>query len=238
MTVTVKLNDFPFFAALLYAFSHHCCQLSRKDSRTGVLFKYQDSCLVLAIPQAAMNRTGPVINNLKVHIVLTEEGTKSLGISLLRKEKKSINNFHVVRDGTFTYIIFPKGFVNITGIRCVNSLERVIPQFCLSFELKKSDIASEVIIDNISASGNFGRRVDLEALQRTVNCGKRGTKTFSIHVDRNFFPGAFCKTRRTDVKGIGTITLFSSGFFVIVGSSCVQHVETVYQQMAVIMQTL
>lgn len=181
-----------------------------------------------------MNGASPRINNLKVHVVLTEGGVEQLKIALLEKQKTSYNNFDVVRGG-HTYIVFPKkGFVNITGIKSFSELTSVIPQLCQTFGLKTSEITPKVVIDNISAAGNFGQRVSLVRLQQIVNKGgveKR--KFFSTHFDRNFFPGAFCKTR-----GLGTITLFPSGKYVVVGAKCLEHVEQIFQEMSALIPLL
>jgi len=177
---------------------------------------------------------GPRINNLKVHLVLTESGNEKLKTLLPFKcNSKQYSNFGVVKD-RHTYIIFSNGFVNITGVKDFTELTEVIPRFCQLFELTRSEIASDVIVDNISAAGNFQRRVDLTQLQRIVNQRKTQHSTFfSVHFDRNFFPGAFCKTR-----GLGTLTLFPSGKYVVVGSKCLEHVEKIFQQMCVLMPLL
>lgn len=177
-----------------------------------------------------MESTSPKINNLKVHLVLTALGTQHLKKVLVFKEKKSYNNFDVVREG-YTYIIFPEsGFINITGVKGFSELTLITPKFCQVFGLKPSDIATDVVVDNISASGNFRQRVNLTQLQAVVNAKR---STFSTHFDRNFFPGAFCKTR-----GLGTLTLFPSGRYVVVGSQCLEQVETIFQEMSAIIKML
>jgi TATA-box binding protein (TBP) (component of TFIID and TFIIIB) len=175
-------------------------------------------------------RTRPVVYNLKVHILLTKEGAEHLKNALKTVEAKFHNNFAVVR-AEHTYIIFPeKGFVNITGIKGFSQLDNVITQFCQVFNLVKEEVASEIIVDNVSAAGDFARRVNLVLLQQTFNKQRReGEKTrfFSAHFDRNFFPGAACKTR-----GFGTLTVFTSGKYVIVGAKCMEHVERLFQEMS------
>jgi len=181
-----------------------------------------------------MRGTSPKINNLKVHIVLTESGTRKLKLGLFAEgREQKYSNFAVVRS-KHTYIVFTSGFVNITGIRSFTERPTVIPLFCQEFGVTTDDIASDIVIDNISAAGNFQRRVDLKRLQRIVNKRKTQHSTFfSVHFDRNFFPGAFCKTR-----GLGTLTLFPSGKYVVVGSKCLEHVEKIFQQMCVLMPLL
>jgi TATA-box binding protein (TBP) (component of TFIID and TFIIIB) len=148
------------------------------------------------------------------------------------KSKKTFNNFSVVRE-EHTYIIFPeKGFVNITGVRRFSELVSIIPKFCAAFGLAQTDVASDVIVDNISASGDFYSRVNLSRLQQLLN-RRGGEEYFTVQFDRNFFPGAFCKTR-----GFGTLTLFPSGKFVVVGAKCLEHLEKTFQEMRAVMTIL
>jgi TATA-box binding protein (TBP) (component of TFIID and TFIIIB) len=173
------------------------------------------------------------INNLKVHIQLTTAGLQHLRTALEFKEVKTHNNFLVVREGVSTYIIFPnKGFINITGIRGFSILSSVIPTFCQIFGLERDEISSDVVIDNISAAGNFWQRVNLVHLKSRLN--KRGENNFfSVHFNRNRFPGAFCKT-----AGFGTLTVFPSGKYVVVGAKCQEHVEKLVRRMFAVIRTL
>lgn len=173
--------------------------------------------------------TRPRINNLKVHVVLTQSGTDQLKKSLLSKEKTTYNNLTVVRQG-FTYIVFPeKGFINITGVQSFDAAQDIIPQLEQVFGLRRFDLASDIVVDNISAAGDFTTRVNLVQLQKRLNKGGEERNTFfSVHFDRNFFPGAFCKTR-----GFGTLTVFPSGKYVVVGAKCLEHVEKIVQRMCV-----
>lgn len=172
-------------------------------------------------------KTAPRINNVKLHILLTEDGIEILKTSLLKIEKKSFNNFCVVKNG-FTYIIFSnKGFVNITGIRGFSQLVDVVPHFCEVFNLKPSHISSDIVIDNISAAGNFHQRVNLEALWKQVG------ETFCVRYNRDRFPGAFCKKKK-----FGTLTLFPSGLYVIVGCKSATHVQAIYLEMLAFIPTL
>lgn len=191
---------------------------------------------MLFIHKDAMQEAAtPTVNNLKVHIILTSTGVQHLKTSLLYESRKNFNNFSVVRQG-WTYIIFAnRGFVNITGINSYSQIESVIPQFCAAFKLDRAHVASDVVVDNISANGDFGKRCNLALLQRLLNKrgGEEERKYFTITFDRNFFPGAFCKTR-----GFGTLTLFPSGKFVLVGAKCLEHVEKTFLQMRAVIAIL
>lgn len=175
----------------------------------------------------------PTVNNIKVHITLTQTGVQHLKVALRHKSKKTYNNFSVVREGGHTYIIFAdKGFVNITGVSSYEQLPNIIPQFCAAFHLVEQDVASPCVVDNISASGDFKKRCNLVHLQQLLN--RRGGKNyFTVSFDRNYFPGAFCKTR-----GFGTLTLFPSGKYVLVGAKCLEHLQQTFQEMCAVMTLL
>ena len=188
-----------------------------------------------------MKATTPIVNNLKLHIRLTEEGIKNMKHSLLTIPHKSYNNFKIVRGTPHVYTVFDdNGFINITGVKGFEFLETVIPNFCTFFKLSaKEDILSEILtIDNISASGHFGHRVNLENLVKRINKNKKhneeGDNGFFIKVrlNRNVFPGAVCKTR------LGTISVFAAGKYVIVGTKCLDHLERVFQETTALIKTL
>lgn len=184
--------------------------------------------------------TAPKINNIKAHIYLTEEGRDRLltNIKLFDISTVRHHNFSVSRDPRGTrrvYIIFEKeGFVNITGIREISSLKDVIPQLCLHFSLLQTDVASpQPLIDNISASGSFNCRIDLNRLRKILNAKGKNDGYFTVILNRNKFPGASCRA-----KGYGTITVFTTGKYVIVGSKSVEVMEQVFLKMSDVINSL
>ena len=179
-----------------------------------------------------MDVESPKVNNLKGHILLTERGARQLRETLMTKEKTKHNNFVVVKE-KHTYIIFPDiGFVNITGIKDFSLLELIVPQFCETFSVRGEDVTSQLVIDNVSAAGDFHCRIDLFRLQQKINLPEQ-RRHFSFHLDRNFFPGAVCKS-----VGLGTITVFPSGKYVIVGARCQAHVNGIFQKMRALILTV
>ena len=171
----------------------------------------------------------PTVNNLKTHICVEGKNIQRLITALQKIEHIVHNNFIVCRD-VYTFIIFPKrGFINITGIKSFCDLKNVIPHFCKLFKVEV-DPKTELVVDNISASGSFDQFVNLVKLQQVLNSRK---KEFTVHFDRNFFPGAFCKT-----SGLGTLTLFPTGKYVVVGAKCLEHVNSISQMMGAVIQTL
>jgi TATA-box binding protein (TBP) (component of TFIID and TFIIIB) len=190
-----------------------------------------------------MDPTLPKINNLKGHIRVSEDCIDGIRNALKLSEKKwkknkEFHNFLVVKD-KYSYIIFPKSkegycYINITGIKSFEDVENVIPELCETFHLNRIQVAGEVVIDNVSANGDFGRKLNLPQIQEAINGeSKKDGNTFSACFDRNYFPGAFCKTLT-----IGTILIFPSGKYVIVGSKCVAEVQEIYRMMFAIIRKL
>lgn len=195
--------------------------------------------------QQPQSHTRPKVNNIKTHLCLTEEGRKRLLTNLKRLNipVKRVYNFSVCRDldprrkGHVYIILEREGFLNITGIRDFASLEDVIPQLCLFFSLHPSDVATpQPLIDNISAAGIFNRRVDLNRLRETIKAKdpEASPPYFTITLNRNKFPGASCKA----INGFGTITVFSTGKYVIVGPKCLASMDQVFLRMHALITTL
>jgi TATA-box binding protein (TBP) (component of TFIID and TFIIIB) len=173
------------------------------------------------------------VNNVKAHLVLKNEGKLKLQEILNKKEVKTYGNYKVLRD-VHTYIIFPSnGFVNITGIKSLQDLPfRVIELFCSTFSVSKEEIG-ELVVDNITAVGNFNRRVNLEKLQQVANVKSAHRSYFTVHFDRHIFPGAFCKT-----FGFGTLSVYASGKYVVVGAKCQDLVQKLVEKVFALIKTL
>ncbi len=180
----------------------------------------------------------PRVNNLKVHITLTNVGKEKLFQSLslppLSENIKFCNNLFVAR-GINTYIVFPaSGYVNITGVKNFSMMDKVIPNFCSFFQLDKTDVASNVIIDNISATGNFGQKINLTKLKEKFGKAEgQGQEIYlKVSYNRNSFPGAFCRTQ------FGTATLFANGKYVLVGIGCQENMTKLFLKMRALIRTL
>ena len=186
--------------------------------------------------QAAHNL--PLISNIKAQIDLKglDACICQLSDSLQRKEKVKKHNFFVVKE-RFTYMVYEKrGFINVTKIRNWEELFTVMLAFAESFKIDQTKLGSERLkVDNITASGNFKRNVDLNKLNIYFN--KRPSnapfpKTI-YQYGRNRFSGAFVKTRQS-----GTVIVHKSGKYIIVGSKTVEQVNSIYQWIYAIIQKL
>jgi TATA-box binding protein (TBP) (component of TFIID and TFIIIB) len=147
--------------------------------------------------------------------------------SLQEKEKEDKNNFSIVRE-RFTYLVYPKrGFINVCKIGNLEEYSTVMHTFAKSFKVDERELsASRIKIDNITASGSFQRKVNLNELNSYFNRNPLllpFPKTV-YHYNRNRFPAAFIKTRQG-----GTVAIHSSGKFFIVGTKNTKQIDTVYK---------
>jgi TATA-box binding protein (TBP) (component of TFIID and TFIIIB) len=187
----------------------------------------------------------PSINNVKVRVKVSKSALSNLklGISKLAKiggytaKKKKIFQQHhnfVVYRGTYTYIVFcGEGTVNITGIPSYGKVKHAVKYFCQEFNVSRRDLTAPTV-DNLTASGNFNVYIDLKILKQIINNQKNTNsliKSASFNVEH--FPACFCRT-----FSIGTISVFGSGKYNIVGAKCRKHVKDIFQAMTVYISKL
>jgi TATA-box binding protein (TBP) (component of TFIID and TFIIIB) len=178
----------------------------------------------------------PSVNNIKVRVKVEESALSRLRLALLELEKNTghtpkkkkifqrYHNFIVYRSSyTFT-VFFDKGAANITGIPNFLSAPHAIQSFCEQFNVSKSELSTP-IVDNVTASGTFDKFINLRELKRVINCPENeGSLISSASFNVNYFPACFCKT-----QSIGTVAVFGSGKFNIVGAKCQDHVDKLFQ---------
>ena len=130
-------------------------------------------------------------------------------------------------------IFFKKGAVNITGIKRFDDLSNAVENFCATFGINLQNI-SNYIIDNVCAHGNFGRALDLEDLKQRINRKEHvSSRIETATLNISYFPAAFCKT-----FCIGTVLVFYSGKYNIVGAKCQQQVDEIFQEILVYISKL
>jgi TATA-box binding protein (TBP) (component of TFIID and TFIIIB) len=172
----------------------------------------------------------PVINNIKIRFTVIESQLPTLRdeirkISEVKDKKtfKKLHNFIVFRSSFIFTIFFKSGTVNITGIQRLTDISQAVSVFCQTFDISRRDIVDSIIIDNITASGSFNRDINLRNLKEKINGGKNESRIKSASFNPNYFPAAFCKT-----FGIGTILIFGSGKYNIVGAKSQLDVMEVF----------
>lgn len=158
----------------------------------------------------------PYISNLKVSFKV-ERNLKSTAHKLDSNKVKLHHNYAIIRHCDFVYSINYSGYVNITKLRTEGDIGRAITEICILLDLV--DRPPSYRIDNITASGHFGRTVRLNRLGEYFQKSDNGV-VFS------FRPSYFCGA---NIKfGFGTIIIFHTGSFTIVGSKNREQVKQVF----------
>ena len=157
--------------------------------------------------------TSPKINNVKVHFKICKKVTLKDNLSH-NCDTVWHHNFAVVRWRYVYTIWFNSGVINITGIPTIDDIRVAVADICELLEIRETDIKCFPIIDNITASGKLGKNIDLKKL--------KAAQKINIAYNPDIFTGAFCKTDN------GTIIIFSTGSYNIVGAKCQHHVSTIF----------
>jgi TATA-box binding protein (TBP) (component of TFIID and TFIIIB) len=133
---------------------------------------------------------------------------------------KLLHNFAVVRTCRHVYTLNDSGFVNITKLVHLSDVGEAVNIICKLVKLPERNNYA-VTVDNVTASGAFGCPIPLHKLSQhlTANVEKLAYRP-------NYFSGASVKYH----GGGGTIILFTTGAFTIVGAKSEQQVWHLYQQ--------
>jgi TATA-box binding protein (TBP) (component of TFIID and TFIIIB) len=190
----------------------------------------------------------PTVNNIKIRLTVCRFALPRLkenigrldaasGANLGRDRKrifKRHHNFIVFRNDFVFIIFFSSGTVNITGIKGFSHITSALQTFCTVFNIKRRHL-QDLTVDNVSANGQFSQLLDLAQLKQVINeREEKGDKLISsVSYNTNYFPAAFCKT-----FSIGTILVFNSGRFNIVGAKCQSHIREIYTEMLGIVNSL
>lgn len=163
--------------------------------------------------------TSQILKNIKCHFKIKKHNIPYLLSFFLNKEEnclqkkicetcafKKYHNFIVFKN-RFTYTIYYCGTINITGIKNYESIVEAFDHFKRLFDLKNDYFhSSEAIIDNITGGGKFENRIKLQ------NIKVKNTDFVRFDYNNEIFPGGFLK-----FKKLGTIVLFHSGSYAIIG---------------------
>lgn len=180
------------------------------------------------------------IKNLKGHFKLKEIVKKKTFFNILSENEKISQlftkvNFSIFRDSHHRKIAFTifhnSPHVNITGISTWKELGAALSRF--NKQLQQDIKIENVIIDNITAVGSIWKKeqksINLIQIEEKVLTLNLPNTTVSLRPE--FFPGAVIR-----VVGSGTVILFSSGKYIIVGVKTLWELEATQKNFLVIIQ--
>jgi len=175
----------------------------------------------------------PKVKNIKIHFKVREK-FKTLFLKNINELKDVTiyhGNFGVIKKNTYlqnkyTYIFFPDcGYINVTGLPNYSSLAPCVLELTSIFGLRNHEL-SPPRIDNITASGNFFCSIDLETLAQQL------LRESFFCFRTNQFPGLIIRAKN------GTILVFNSGKYTIVGLKCISHGIEMIQQVSAVMRNV
>lgn len=214
-----------------------------------IRFRTESECIHISM--LSLTEETPIISNIKAHFRIKPE--KKPNLKLFAPDVNQLRHYHnflVWRapSSKFTYIIyFTKSFyVNVTGLRSADDIQRSICTFCRQFRLAEAeDLLESPTVDNITSSvqllrdnshdinsDSLRQDVDFESIASLVNSSE--TIPFLAAFNVQVFPGLFLK--HTDK--LGTVLLFHSGKINIVGTKCLDHIIRIHQEMVALMNKL
>jgi TATA-box binding protein (TBP) (component of TFIID and TFIIIB) len=109
----------------------------------------------------------------------------------------------------------------VTGVKTFEDLNLARKAFAACLKLKEN-VLSEIIIDNLTHSGDFSERVNVDL---TINKLRNESNIERVRYNSEIFPGAFVR-----VKSGGTLILFSTGRYTIIGTKCHQQAQNIRNQ--------
>lgn len=160
----------------------------------------------------------PSLKNIKLSVKLVNNTPISYRESNFHIVKK-VNNFTIfsfLTNNSVKVIFFNPNFINITGLKSVKE-GFLYTHLFLNLVNISSDNIRKIKIDNITASGDYNKKISLEKLARKLS------QRFYVRYDQNIFPGLHLK-----IKELGSMLLFPSGKYSIVGTKCMNHARKIW----------
>ena len=169
----------------------------------------------------------PVIRNIKLSFKVKKNQLQSLKKTLERLLVRSPTlfiqkqNFVLCKLSVSFSIFITSGHINATGIKRFEDINRCFQLFHSMFKVSRKN-TFKFQVDNITASGNWGEKIKLDKLKQIINSEKNADVLVSF--DSNRFPGAFIK-----FKNMGTLSIFKSGKYNIVGAKNHTQIDNIFQ---------
>jgi TATA-box binding protein (TBP) (component of TFIID and TFIIIB) len=164
-----------------------------------------------------LHQATPLINNYKISVRV--KSRIILNVKKVAGHDKYHGNYAVIRL-TYVYIVYYSGWVNVTGIRNRLLFPAVISNLLDFTNLNYRDLVA-VTVDNISAAGTFGKPLSIRFIRKSLELIKC-EKIF------DYKPGKFCGASIKFGKRKGTINLFTSGNYTIVGANTDERVNEIF----------
>ena len=156
---------------------------------------------------------GPTVKNIKLGVKVRSESLETFIELWLRVKPtlvlKQCRNFCVFSCKSNKIILFPnKGYINITGIPDFCYISSAISNLCELLTIER-DLLTKPSIHNITLSGRLSLNISLFEISNKL-------QSHYVRFDYSVYPGLHLKVRET-----GSVLLFSSGKYSIIGVTCI-----------------
>lgn len=143
---------------------------------------------------------------------------------------KLLHNYAVLKACGYVYSLNYSGFANVTSLKSQSDIDRSIKVLCKLARIPLKQFPYK--IDNITASGTFGAPISLHRLQKYFTGESReGGGECSFTAQFTYNPNFFCGANlKYFGDGGGTIIIFTTGSYTVVGAKCINHVNEIYEQ--------
>jgi TATA-box binding protein (TBP) (component of TFIID and TFIIIB) len=181
----------------------------------------------------------PVLENVVVYFKVKhhlENLSKSEAYLEEYISRKPGRNFFILRIFSCTFTVFPKsGHVNLTGLRRHNQIRPAINLFAKLFKLKrrlsKSKVSNTTYTGKINCLIPPGKSTPIAKLLHDYKTSPSTPITpFKLEFRASHFPSILLK-----VEEEGTITVFNSGYYIIIGCKNYRQAKKLHKALCVIM---
>jgi TATA-box binding protein (TBP) (component of TFIID and TFIIIB) len=196
--------------------------------------------------------TSPSIKNVKIRLSILKQAIPKLKNRIHNLEQdylikptyliiRRIGNYVALKNFLFYSIWENSGKINITGITSVDRISEAISEFASLFHIEENEICN-ITVDNIFASGTFGEIIHLRKLKHKINSLQTKTELYNFVCDfiPEKFPAAYCRchTRAIGEKSKGTVAVFGSGKYNILGAKCQEDLISIFHELHAVIRTL
>lgn len=137
------------------------------------------------------------VTNVKFHCKICVEFLTEFKKELLTNDlkKKRCNSFFVIRFGSFVFNCFKTGYINVTGVKKMSSINTALDclKFIFKFPLEKS-IFHSITVDNISAKCKQTEKQNVNLFQ-IKDVLRFDQEIVSVKYNRERFPNMFIKLK-------------------------------------------
>jgi TATA-box binding protein (TBP) (component of TFIID and TFIIIB) len=169
----------------------------------------------------------PIIRNIKISLYILNNLNIYKQIQDLGIPFKQTNNFRIISNSyrkNIKITIFNNSFINITGIKTIIEIEKIVLLLLKSISLDQKTFYNYKI-DNICCSGSWNHKIKLIPTAHNLS------KLYYVRYNPDIYPGIHCK-----IPNLGSILIFNSGKYSIIGVTCMSQAIKILELVFVVLK--